>query len=363
MDLKVTIDFKTLKASIVNDRDTWKCAWAKLPAERRDVYFLPEYLLAYEAEGHGEAYCALATTGDAVWMYPYLRCAIPLADKYLAGKVFYDIQSPYGYGGPAVNEAGEDKIFLGAAWQHFSEWCVSNHIVGEFCRFHPLIENHLWTPGEMQVLEDRQTVSMDLNSYPSAIWNDSFFRSHRHMIRKAEREKYVFETATAAGEMPWFAEKYAYTQDLLGANSETRFSGAYFKTLVKGLGDKAWLGIVKKEGEAVTAVLVLEGAQFAHSHLMVYLCEGPARGMTNCLYHGVALEAARRGLQLLHMGGGKTPDAEDPLLRFKVSLGPDRHVFKIGKRCHNNEVYQLLGAKWEELHGPRPSGFFLFYRL
>ena len=131
------MDFRILKATLMSDHETWKSAWDKLPVERRDVYFLPEYLLAYEAEGHGEAYCALAMTDDAIWMYPYLRCNIPMADKYLAGKVFYDIQSPYGYGGPVVNEAGEDKTFLRDAWQYFSDWCDRTGVVGEFCRFHP----------------------------------------------------------------------------------------------------------------------------------------------------------------------------------------------------------------------------------
>jgi len=43
------------------------------------------------------------------------------------------------------------------------------------------------------------------------------------------------------------------------------------------------------------------------------LSDGPAKGMTNSLYHGVALEAARHGLSILHMGGGKTGDMEDPV--------------------------------------------------
>ena len=357
------MDFRILKATLMSDHETWKRAWDKLPPERRDMYFLPEYLLAYEADGRGEAYCALAMTDDAIWLYPYLRCNIPMADKYFAGRVFYDIQSPYGYGGPVVNKAGEDKTFLRDAWQYFSDWCVSTGIVGEFCRFHPLLENHLWAPHEMQVSEDRQTVVMDLNYYPNAIWNDSFYRNHRHMIRKAEREGYIFHTVSASGAMSWFVPKYAHTQNLLGGDTETLFGEAYFKTLVAGLGDKAWVGVVTKEEMTLAAVLVLEGAQFAHSHLMIYSSDGPTKGMTNCLYHGVALEAARHGLSILHMGGGKTGDSEDPLFRFKENLGPDRRVFKIGKRCHNNDVYQSLGAKWEELHGPRPSGFFLFYSL
>ena len=85
--------------------------------------------------------------------------------------------------------------------------------------------------------------------------------------------------------------------------------------------------------------------------------------MTNCLYHGVALEAAKRGLSKLHMGGGTTRDLGNSLFRFKASLSPDRRVFNIGIRYHNNDVYQWLGAKWQELYGPRPSGYFLFYRL
>ena len=357
------MDFKVLKANMANDRENWKNSWQKLPPERRDVYFLPEYLLAYEADGRGEAYCAVAASGDAIWMYPFLRCKIPMSDKYGDGKAFYDIQSAYGYGGPVVNKAGENEAFLREAWDYFSDWCSHNGVVGEFCRFHPLLENQLWASPEMRVLQDRETVAIDLNYYQSAVWNDSFYRNHRHMIRRAEREGYSFRVISASEEMSWFAPKYAYTQDLLNAGSETRFGEAYFSTLVKGLGPRAWLGIVTREERIVTAVLVLQGEQWVHSHLMVYLADGPAAGMTNCLYHGVALEAARRGLSTLHMGGGNTGDREDPLFRFKASLGPDRGIFRIGMRCHNDEIYQWLCTSWEELHGPRPSGYFLVYRL
>ena len=357
------MDFNVLKAKRITDRKIWQESWDQLPPERRDVYFLPEYLQAYEAEGHGEACCAVATAGNAIWMYPYLKCNISLADKYFAGMTFCDIQTPYGYGGPVVNKAGENKAFLHQAWRYFTDWCAQVGVVGEFCRFHPLLENYLWAPQEMRVLADRQTVVINLHYYPKAIWNDSFYRNHRHMVRKAEKEGYIFHKASASGEMSWFVPKYDYTQDLLNAGSATRFSATYFKTLVKGLGDKAWLGIVQREEIMGTAVLVLEGAQFAHSHLMVYLNDGPARGMTNCLYHGVALDAARRGLSMLHMGGGPTGDLEDSLFRFKARLSPDRRVFHIGMRCHNNDAYQWLGAKWQELYGPRPSGYFLFYRL
>jgi len=69
--------------------------------------------------------------------------------------------------------------------------------------------------------------------------------------------------------MPWFIPSHGFTKALLGAGSATRFGETYFKTLVAGLGDKVWLGVVKKEEAIVATFLVLEGAQFAHSHPMV----------------------------------------------------------------------------------------------
>lgn len=357
------MDFKVLKANLMSDRDTWKESWDKLPPERRDVYFLPEYLLAYEAEERGEACCALAMSGDAIWMYPYLRCSIPMTDKYLEGKVFYDIQSPYGYGGPVVNKAGENEAFLYEAWRYFTDWCGHVGVVGEFCRFHPLLDNHHWAPPEMCVIEDRKTVVIDLNIYPNRIWNDSYFRVQRNMIRRAEREGYEYHTLPSLKQMSWFVPMYTQVQEVLQAGSETRFRKTYFESLVQGLGEKTWLGIVKKGTDIVAAVLVLEGELFAHSHLMAYGSGRATAGMTNLLYHGVAFEAAKRGLNALHMGGGKTKDDNDRLFYFKKSLGQGRRMFYIGTRCHNSELYKRIGTQWENLHGPRPEGYFLFYRL
>lgn len=355
--------FCVLQARLGDDRAKWKWAWDLLPSERRDVYFLPEYLLASEAEGLGTGYCALAIENEAVWLYPFLKCAIHPIDKTTEEFDLYDLQSAYGYGGPVVNKEGEDEIFIREAWRCLYAWCKEERVVGEFCRFHPLINNHHWAPPEMCVIEDRKTVAIDLNTYPNKIWNDSYFRVQRNMIRRAEREGYEYHTLPSSKQMSWFALMYARTQDVIQAGTETRFGEAYFESLVQGLGEKSWLGIVKKGTDIAAAVLVLEGAQIAYSHLMAYGSGGATAGMTNILYHGVALEAAERGLKILYMGGGKTKDDKDPLLYFKKSLGQGRRMFYIGTRCHDSELYDLLGTRWEKQHGPRPAGYFLFYRL
>lgn len=357
------MEFKVVRASVPGERDQWQSAWHLLPVERRDVYFLPGYLQAYEAEGKGEAYCAIALAEDSIWLYPFLKCPLQDTGDFQPTGALCDVQTPYGYGGPVVNEQGEDTRFLQDVWEEWSTWCIAAGVIGEFVRFHPLLDNRRWAPQEMRVFVDRQTVAMWLDRYPQAVWNDSYFRRHRHMIRKAEREGCSFESLPAAGQMSWFALMYAKTQDRLQAKDDTRFGSVYFEALSRELSERAWLGIVRQSGEVVAAVFVLEGAAFAHSHLMSDCrINGPA-GITNLVYHGIALEAARRGLCVLHMGGGRTADEKDSLFRFKVSLSPDQANFWLGTRCHNPEAYEHLASEWEARHGPRPPGYFLFYRL
>ena len=357
------MEFRVLRASEPQERTQWLRIWGLLPESRRDVYFLPGYLQAFEADGRGEASCAIALSEDCVWLYPFLKCPLETASELPTGGPLFDVQTPYGYGGPVVNGPGEETGFLRDVWARWSAWCADAGVVGEFVRFHPLVDNRLWAPPEMQMSIDRPTVAMQLDRYPETVWTDSYFRRHRHMIRKAEREGCSFETSAVAGHTSWFAGLYDETQDRLQADDDTRFREAYFETLAGELDQRAWFGIVKRSGEVAAAVLVLEGTVFGHSHLMGDRREGGPGGITNLVYHGIALEASRHGLQTLHMGGGRTPHDKDSLLRFKTSLSPDRANFWLGTLCHNAPAYQRLGLEWEALHGPRPPGYFLFYRL
>lgn len=359
------MNFRILKAADHGDRLTWEAAWRNLPDDRRDVYFLPAYLLAMQADGRGEACCAIAVEGDAQWLYPFLKCPIKVPDGTQIGAGLFDIQSAYGYGGPVVNRAGGDDQFLAAAWQGFSEWCAGAGVVGEFCRFHPLIDNHRWAANAMTVEDNRKTVAVDLGTYPDAVWKDPYFKTHRNMIRKADRAGYKFRVMApvSTGILSWFVPMYARTHENLGGRDETNFGAVYFESLIRGLRERAWI-VTAKRGLVEAAVLVMEGAEFAHCHVLGYE-EGSrgSGGVSNCLLHGAALEAASRGLKLLHLGGGTSGSDEDPLLLFKTKMSPWHRTFRIGTRCHDKACYERLASRWEERNGPRPKGHFLFYRL
>lgn len=357
------LELRILRAAVSQERLQWLAAVERLPVERQDVYFLPEYLHPYEKMMDGEACCAVCEIGDAILLYPFIKSIIRMNDGLPDSIRIHDIQSAYGYGGPVVNAAGEAAEFLQQAWAKFSEWCAAENVVSEFVRFHPLLDNVRWAPIGMRTFEDRITIPMVLDRYPNDLMNSSYFRAHRQMLSKAERSGFTFHILPALNELSWFVPLYQETQDFLQAGDDTRFGMDYFRSLVEGFDTRAWMGIVKRSGEITVAVLVLEGPTWLHSHLMGYRRNMQTAGMTNLVYHGIALEGARREKTILHMGGGRTNSDEDSLFRFKKSLSPERAHFWLGTHCHDQGLYNELGGRWEKKHGPRPKNYLQFYKL
>lgn len=357
------MEFNLLRAGDEKDRKQWLAAIEQLPEHRQDVYFYPEYLQTYDYLLDSEACCAVYRKDSAILIYPFLKSTIDISDDPANILEARDIQTPYGYGGPVVNELGEASEFLNEVWCHFSDWCLAEGVVSEFIRFHPLLENVRWAPMTMNTFFDRFTIPIPLGRYPEELYGTRYYKRHRQMLNKAKRVGFTFDVLPAKNELSWFFPLYEETQDFLQAANDLRFGEDYFKCLIDGFGSRAWLGVVKLSGEIVAANLVLEGKLFLHSHLMGYKQDIQTSGMTNLLQHGIALNGIKRGKTILHIGGGLSSDEKDHLFRFKKSLSPDRANFSIGTLCHNQMQYEKLGQYWEMKYGPRPKNYFQFYRL
>jgi len=352
-----------LNAALNSERTLWNFTLEQIGAYRRDVYFRPDYMLPYSRRADKDACCYVFKDNDAVLMYPFMKNQIIRKTGKNDQILLHDIESAYGYGGPVVNCAGEDTGFLQQAWGNFANWCIAEHIVSEFVRFHPLIENIRWAPQAMKKLKDRLTVQIILKSYESDLNKSSYYRTHRQMLSKARRSGYSFHVLPAKSELSWFVPLYLETQKSLGAKESLNYGIEYFETLTEGLDSSVWLGVVKLFGEISGAALVLESSVYVHSHLMGYRRDIPSNGMTNLLYHGIAVEGVQRGKQVLHMGGGVSSGEDDPLFRFKKDLSPARAEFWLGTTCHDVTQYELLSRDWELANGTRPGNYLQFYRL
>ncbi|MBU6402083.1 MAG: GNAT family N-acetyltransferase [Verrucomicrobia bacterium] len=357
------MDIQLLAAHKVADAQQWADCWATLPAERRDVYFHPAYALANEVDGRGEALCYVAKRGPALLLYPFLRGPVPESAALGIEAPISDIQTPYGYGGPVVNDAGEEEGFLNASWAAFGDWCRQSDIIAEFIRFHPLLRNERWASASTRILFNRRTVFLDLQSYPADFHAKSCFQNHRQTVHRAIRAGATTEKVPADQGLAWFGPKYAETQNALGAGAETRFSPAYFASLARDLGAKVSLWSARHtSGAMARAILELESDVFSHGHLMAFGEASALAGASNLLLHRIALDAAERGLRMMHIGGGRARGDEDALFKFKSRVAPGRAEFRIGTCCHQPERFEQLRRGWVAQRGPAPTDRFLFYR-
>ncbi|MDR2182964.1 MAG: GNAT family N-acetyltransferase, partial [Clostridiales bacterium] len=102
-----------------------------------DIYFLPEYANLYaDGDTTPEVFDFECEHGRV--HYSFLRRRIDFK-----GDIYYDITTPYGYGGPVVAGCHTSEAALISSFDEaFTNYCVENRIVSEFVRFHPVIKNH-----------------------------------------------------------------------------------------------------------------------------------------------------------------------------------------------------------------------------
>jgi len=270
----------------------------------------------------------------------------------IPGHTLWDIQSPYGYGGPLSDTV--EKGFLGRAWAAFSQWCDEKSILAEFVRFHPLLDNAELFSGD--VLPDREIVWLDLSA-------EDLFATYsaraRTAIRKAQSNGLKIEWWSAARFVEIFPKLYLDHMQTLNADRYYLFSEDYFRSLI--FWDQAQRAVCTLNGEILGAAIFLHAQYYTEYHLSAATQLGKQLGATNLMIHEAALRGKSIGCRALNLGGGTDVTPDNSLLFFKSSFSTLRAVFCIGKRIHLPDQYRKLKTTWEEAN-KRPASRILFYR-
>jgi hypothetical protein len=283
--------------------------------------------------------------GEHFYYHAFQMEGVPGAD-------FFDIQSPYGYGGAVATTTA--PAFLQNAWAAYSDWCRSNNVLVEFIRFHPLLENWRYFSGE--VLDDRQTVWLDLSlSDPMT----GYATRVRTAVRKAAKNGLRVEWCDTTSFMAVFPALYEETMRTLDADDFYLFPTAYYEQLTGS--ELAKLAICRDDHNIYAGAILLTGPEMVEYHLSASNSAGKALGATNLLLHEAVLWARQSGKKRLHLGGGTNADPENRLLFFKAGFSDRRAPFKIGKKVHQPDAYAALRADWESRTRHRGNRI-LFYR-
>lgn len=321
------------------EQNEWRDFLYNLPSQQADTYFTPEYYSLYQNYGDGEACCFVFEKDGNIVMYPFLRNPImPLG--YKLDKEYYDIQGAYGYNG--IIASNHDSDLINAFWESFDAWCQENDVVAEFSRFHPMLNNQELASPKMNTFYSRHTVSLDLTD--DDIWMHQISSKNRNMIRKAEKEGV---TIVESEDYETFRKLYNGTMFDLHAEDFYFFPPEYYDEYKKSFKDKSILCFAILDGKVIAGSMFMFSEDYAHYHLSARDREYSRYAANNLiLWYGIQ-KAKERGCKWLHFGGGTTSDDGDSLLKFKKEFSKTLCEFWIGKRVHNQEVYNQIVEQWK----------------
>lgn len=326
------------------DHKEWKKLIDKQSSDQRDVYFLPEYYSLYQNYGDGKALCFVFEKESNIALYPFLKNSItPLG--YVLDREYYDIQGAYGYNGLIATTDNAD--FINDFWKEFDAYCQENDIIAEFMRFHPLLNNQRLASPKMKTFFSRHTVALDLSLSLDEIWTQQFSSKNRNMIRKAEKEGV---TIVESDDYETFRKLYDRTMTNLNAENYYFFPQSYYDEYKASFKDNCILYFAMLDGKVIAGSMFMFSEDYAHYHLSARDREYSKFAANNLiLWHGIQ-KAKEKGCKWFHFGGGTTGDESDSLLLFKQNFSKTKTEFWIGKRVHNQAVYDCIVEQWKIKH-------------
>lgn len=322
----------------------WDVYVSKLPKEKQDIYFSRQYYQMEAEQENGQARMFVYEDDDGnIGIYPFILRNIE--SDVLQGE-YYDIETAYGYGGPILSI--DDSSFATEFEKRFLNYCKENHIVAEFIRFHPLIENQDVFKQNISVLENRTTVWLDLEKTEDEIWMKEISTQNRNTIRKCIKNGLSVQIGHDYSE---FKQIYASTMDKVGADSFYYFDDLYYQRISESR-EYTLLKVLHEE-ETIAAAIFIGYGDYFHYHLAGSKKEYLKLAPNNLLLWEAIKYGKEHGYKKMHFGGGLTNSEEDNLFRFKKKYSSTVAKFYIGKRVHDEETYNKLIADWEERHNAK----------
>lgn len=325
----------------LTNKSEWSKLFKKLPKNQQDIYYNPEYYALYQQNGDGEANCFVFEKNEDIVLYPFLKNSINKLDYKLDGE-YFDIQGVYGYNG--IITSSEDETLLNEFHSCFDNFCVENNIIAEFTRFHPLLNNHIYASNSMQLINSRKTIFLDLSLSIDEIWTKQFNSNNRNVIRKAEKEGVnIVESDDYAS----FYELYNRTMINVHADDYYFFSINYFKTFRDIFKRNSALYLAMYNDRIIAGSMFMFSELYGHYHLSARdMNYSKLAANSLLLKHGI-LKAKERGCKYFHLGGGTTENNDDSLLLYKKKFSKQSSDFYIGKRIHNQIIYNQLMDQWK----------------
>lgn len=327
----------------LSDKEAWEAFLLRFPQDQQEIYYSPYYYELYESIGDGKAQCFVYEDNNDLAIYPFLINSVNKLGYILNGE-FSDIQGAYGYNG--ILTSNDSKFFLDSFFECFDNFCVDNNIIAEFLRVNPLTNNPLIHRNDFLLIHDQENIFVNLLN--SDIFETAFEYSTRKNIRKAIKSgltyKYVLGDDIRDLDLKSFRDIYNHTMERNNVNQYYFFDEKFFNGIAKRLNQKALFAFVMFENQIISCEIVLLGGKTAYSFLGGTLSDYYQYRPNDFLKYNTILVLKEIGYHNYLLGGGP-----EGVLRYKRSFSKDGEVpFFIGKRIHNQEIYNEVVRQWEK---------------
>ncbi len=346
-----------IKAYTMDQSDQWDSIVRSF--ENYDAYWLSGYVKAFQIHGDGEPLLLYYDDNDTRGINVVMKRDVS-DDSRFCKKIphgqYYDIVTPYGYGGWIIEGDNIESLF-----GEYEKWLRKNGIISEFVRFHPMLKNHKKCGGFYDVTELGEVVHMDLSS-PETIW-ENLTSKNRNMIRKAIKNNVRIYNGRFPEIYEQFREIYNQTMDKDDADDYYYFEKDFYNSVLNDLSQNAQVFWAEKDGKTIATSIMLTANYRMNYHLSGSQREYYSLAPTNLILYQAALWGFEHGIKTLYLGGG-VGSGEDNLFKFKRAFyRGDLNHFYIGKRMYDTDKYnELLAIRMKNNANIEQSHFFPKYR-
>lgn len=321
-----------------------------------DIYFEDNYGKLYETIEGGKSIVLNYTSEDGEVKHQFIQRKIPTDD----GNNYYDLITPYGYGGPIIKKLLGEKNDLITHFNDFMQrYCEENNIISEFVRFHPLYNNALDFEAIYHPIFDRHTLGTNIAAYDNPIVSE-FSKSCRKSIRQALNKGVTYRVTESPDNIGSFKEIYYSTMERDNASEFYYFKGEYFEDILATFSHQVLYVEAIYEEKTIAAGVYFISDGNIHTHLSGTISEFLYLSPAYILRYAATLWGKENGYKMIYHGGGTSSLEENSLYRFKKQFAKNtKFDFYVGKKIWNEGVYDRL---CEEFGVDRGREFFPAYR-
>jgi len=360
------------KILLTKDRIQWQELLER--SNLKDPSYLSGFLQVYEEATRGESRTHFGGQGflfvygdnDNYIVYPFFKRSIaelPFSDDSVSD--LFDIASPYGFGGPLAytkEESITEELWTGF-FDEFHDFCKQSNIVSEFCRLHPIFENHKPVAGFSRGITQKlgRIVYVDLSCSEDEIIRGISRRHRREAVKALKNQDLVFSLDIEASHPQCFYDLYTETMQRSAADKKYFYPQVFFSTMFHTLGEHLRFPHVTYQGEVISGALLLRYGEVVQAYWLGAKSDYFHLYPNNLLLYLSLLQAKKEGAKYFILGGGLSVQ-EDSMFAFKAGFSRSFKDFYVYKKIHLENEYDKLIQLRDKYGGEIPEDFFPQYR-